>query len=97
VASRIDETWLPAMAKDTDAAVRREAARRMKAWQLTLLLDDPDWRVRYEVASRAERSHLGRLADDGDELVRGVARLRLGKGAGDLLRLVAQKPALQAF
>jgi HEAT repeat protein len=69
----------------------------MKAGQLHLLLDDPDWRVRHEVASRAELDHVKRLANDEDELVRSIARQRLGGGGAAISRLVTQKQACLPF
>ncbi|MGE5321121.1 MAG: 4Fe4S-binding leucine-rich repeat protein [Hyphomicrobiaceae bacterium] len=97
VASRIGDDWLPGMAHDGEITVRREVAKRMPPGQLHLLLDDPDWRVRYEVASRAEPNHLQRLADDEDELVRSLARQRLGGDAAGVSRLVTRKQALRPF
>lgn len=98
IASRIEGPWLPSMASDTEADVRYEVAKRLSGQQLHMLQSDPDWRVRYEVASRGtDRNGLRQLANDEDELVRDVARGRLGEEAAEVIPLETRSPACQSI
>lgn len=78
VAQRVPQDRLLGMSADAAASVRIEIARRLVPDLLVRLRSDPDWRVRHEVASRIPLRELGQLADDDDELVREMARGRLG-------------------
>lgn len=85
------------MAFDTDALVRREVVARLPMPQLSLLAADSDMRARFAVVERiAEEELFGFLADE-EQVIRELARERIGKVPVLAARLAAseQRPTLR--
>ena len=66
------------MIADDDPTVRVIVAERLKPERLNVLANDPDLRVRFTVAERCPLDEVHRFLGDAEDVVREIARARLG-------------------